>query len=54
MGSPSSLRALDFVGVDAPSQQVTVTTEGEGLTWTAEPEEAIAEWDDARLLKGTG
>ncbi len=36
--------SLDFVGVDAPSQQVTVTTEGEGLTWTAEPEEAIAEW----------
>lgn len=36
--------SLDFVGTDAPSQQVTVTTEGEGLTWTAEPEEAIAEW----------
>lgn len=36
--------SLDFAGVDAPSQQVTVTAEGEGLTWTAEPEEAIAEW----------
>lgn len=36
--------SLDFAGTDAPSQKVTVTTEGEGLTWTAEPEEAIAEW----------
>lgn len=36
--------SLDFAGTDAPSQKVTVITEGEGLTWTAEPEEAIAEW----------
>ncbi|WP_161940438.1 MULTISPECIES: BACON domain-containing protein [Rikenellaceae] len=34
---------LEFAGEGAPAQTVTVVTQG-GLTWTAEPEEAIAGW----------
>lgn len=34
---------LEFAGEGAPAQTVTVVAQG-GLTWTAEPEEAIAGW----------
>ena len=35
--------SLEFAGEGAPAQTVTVVAQG-GLTWTAEPEEAIAGW----------
>ena len=40
MSQPAS---LEFAGEGAPAQTVTVVAQG-GLTWTAEPEEAIAGW----------